>query len=151
MWLRQIRTSSFQFQRPMDAADRRNIGFLQHRENKDSITSFLWPFWIMREFSKQEEHVNNVVRVGHECQIRTLGNLICLWHLPGWFAVPFPSPFRLTSAETKTYFFNKSEKRFPVIFPFQFKLRCWWVFAAGKLKGDLKAVGPHIVIILHAT
>lgn len=53
--------------------------------------------------------------------------------------------------KVKSYFFNESEQRFPVIQPFLLKLRSWWVFATGKFKCDLKAVSPKIVIILHST
>lgn len=49
------------------------------------------------------------------------------------------------------YLLNESQQRFPVVLPLLWKLRSRWVFAAGQLQRDLKAVGPHIVVILHPT
>lgn len=49
------------------------------------------------------------------------------------------------------YLLNESQERFPVVLPLLWKLRSRWIFAAGQLQCDLKAVGPHVVVILHPT
>lgn len=49
------------------------------------------------------------------------------------------------------YLLNESKERVPVVLPLLLKLRGRRVFAAGQLQRDLKAVGPHVVVILHPT
>lgn len=67
-----------------------------------------------------------------------------------------PGTHRFHSCHTHTqpsprYLLNESQERFPVVLPLLWKLRSRWVFAAGQLQCDLKAVGPHVVVILHPT
>lgn len=63
-------------------------------------------------------------------------------------AVPDVAP---TPCLSPHYLLNESKERLPVVFPLLLKLGGRWVFAAGQLQGDLKAVGPHVVVVLHPT
>lgn len=49
------------------------------------------------------------------------------------------------------YLLNEGKERVPVVLPLLLELRGRRIFAAGQLQRDLKAVGPHIVVILHPT
>lgn len=54
-----------------------------------------------------------------------------------------------TPRHSPNYLLDESEERLPVVLPLLLKLGGWWIFAAGQLQRDLKAVGPHVVVILH--
>lgn len=68
---------------------------------------------------------------------------------PGWAAQVSQLPPH--TQPSPHYLLNESQERFPVVLPLLWKLRSRWVFAAGQLQCDLKAVGPHVVVILHPT
>lgn len=50
-----------------------------------------------------------------------------------------------------SHLLNERKEGFAVVLPLLLELRGQGVLAAGQLQRDLKAVSPHVVVILHPT